>query len=122
MNLLNYVTFNPASGEIDCIGYGPAEHWPQIQQDASEEGWQALPVEHQPGLNSYVDLATLTVKPRQDYSLDTLPLPCTLTIEGVQYPCEQQPELSFEQPGSYQISVDAGPAWLDKTFTIEQAD
>lgn len=122
MTLLNYVTFNPASGEIACTGYSPAEHWPQIQQDARDEDCQALQVEAEPEFNSYVDLATLTVKSRQDYRLDALPLPCTLTIEGVQYSCEQQPEISFEQPGTYHIAVDAGPAWLKKTFTVEQAD
>lgn len=122
MTLLHYVTYDPASGEIDCAGYGPVEHWPHIEHSAREAGLQALQVDSEPGLNSYVDLATLTVQPCQDYRLEALPLPCTLTIEGVQYPCDQQPEISFERPGSYQIAVDAGPAWLKKTFTVEQTD
>jgi len=119
---IHYVLYLPEQGAIYEFGFCLQSDWPHIEHSAREAGLQALQVDSEPGLNSYVDLATLTVQPCQDYRLEALPLPCTLTIEGVQYPCDQQPEISFERPGSYQIAVDAGPAWLKKTFTVEQTD
>lgn len=43
--------------------------------------------------------------PCADYSLDALPLPCTVVIEDQQYPCTEQPTFSFDAPGTYRITV-----------------
>lgn len=64
----------------------------------------------------YVDVARLKVTPKQDYPLDKLPLPCTVTIEGQQYRCTEQPEFEFDVPGTYRIEVDAGARFLVKEF------
>ena len=48
-----------------------------------------------------------------------LPLPCLITINETEYPCDTETvELEFDQPGSYRVSVQAWP-YLDKEFTIE---
>ncbi|MBM7454454.1 hypothetical protein HNR62_000283 [Oceanisphaera litoralis] len=67
----------------------------------------------------YVNLDTLELEIRQDYELDALPLPCTVTIEGVDYRCDEQPEIEFDVPGRYTVMVDAGPRYLKKEFVIE---
>lgn len=67
----------------------------------------------------FVDLTTETILPKSDYTLDTLPLPCTLTIEGVDYYCTEQPTFEFNYPGVYKIKVDAGAAFLKKEFEID---
>lgn len=64
----------------------------------------------------YVDMASRSVRPKRDFSLSALPLPCTLTIEGQQYRCATQPELMFDIPGTYRIAVDAGPQFKQKVF------
>lgn len=65
----------------------------------------------------WVDQGTL--KERQDYTLTTLPLPCTITIEGVAYEVTEQPTFEFDLPGTYIIEVDAGPKYLKKEFEID---
>jgi hypothetical protein len=69
---------------------------------------------------SYICLETLTLLPKEDYGLATLPLPCTARIEGVEYPVDEQPEFEFDLPGVYQIEIiPVSPRYLTKTFTIE---
>lgn len=61
-----------------------------------------------------------TLVPKADYTLGTLPLPCTLTIEGVRYEnVTTQPTFEFDAPGAYIIQVDAGPQYLKKEFTLD---
>ncbi|GAA3704449.1 hypothetical protein GCM10022421_09070 [Oceanisphaera sediminis] len=60
-----------------------------------------------------------TPQPKADYTLEALPIPCTVTIEGVEYHCTEQPEFEFDAPGTYVILVDAGPRYLRKEFNIE---
>lgn len=52
-------------------------------------------------------------------SLQELPLPCTVLIEGVTYYCTEQPDFEFDAPGTYHVFVDAGPHYLRKEFIIE---
>lgn len=59
------------------------------------------------------------VEIRKDYELEELPLPCTLTIEGIEYECTEQPVLEFNYPGTYEIHVNAGAQYLEKTFTYD---
>lgn len=56
---------------------------------------------------------------RKDYQLNSLPLPCTVYIEGHEYRCHEQPEFVFDAPGTYQIFVDAGPQHLEKVFEYD---
>lgn len=63
----------------------------------------------------------VAIRPKEDYSLDALPLPCAVTIEGVEYPCTEQPTFEFDAPGRYLIRVDAGPRYLIKEFTLENS-
>lgn len=57
--------------------------------------------------------------PRIDYTVDSLPLPCSIYIEGVEYPVTEQPVFEFDAPGVYVIGVDAGAAYLEKVFAID---
>ena len=69
------------------------------------------------GLSYYVTDA-LEVAPRKTYTLDGLPLPCVLKIDGERYDITEQPSLSFEWPGTYAINViPASPAYLEMEFT-----
>ena len=69
------------------------------------------------GMSRYVTDA-LEVAPRQAYTLDALPLPCVLKIDGERYDITEQPSLSFEWPGTYVINViPASPAYLEMEFT-----
>jgi len=56
---------------------------------------------------------------RKDFSLEALPLPCTIWIEGQEYRCHEQPEFVFDAPGTYEIYVDAGPQYLEKVFRYD---
>lgn len=68
----------------------------------------------------YVNLdADPVITPKGDYTLESLPLPCTVTIEGVEYAVTEQPTFSFNYPGTYIISVDAGVRYLQKEFEID---
>lgn len=67
----------------------------------------------------YVDPETKVICPKLDYTLEALPIPCTLTIEGQDYHCEEQPEIEFDAPGTYRILVEAGTKYLRKEFTVE---
>ncbi|MCT7656177.1 hypothetical protein MBH78_19185 [Oceanimonas sp. NS1] len=67
----------------------------------------------------WVEHATGTVRVKGDYPLNALPLPCTVTIEGVAYPCTEQPTFEFAAPGNYLIQVDAGPRYLKKEFSLD---
>lgn len=65
--------------------------------------------------NDYYVQDKLLVK-KQDYTLDNLPLPCTITIEGVPYEITEQPTFEFDVAGEYLIEVDAGVKYLKKEF------
>lgn len=67
----------------------------------------------------YIDPETRKVRLRKDYSFNALPLPCTLIIEGVEYPCNEQPEISFDAPGEFTVIVEAGGPYLRKEFRFE---
>ena len=64
----------------------------------------------------YVDLESLRSRPKRDFALSALPLPCVIRIEGVEYKCTTQPKFEFDVPGTYQIEVDAGPQFNKKVF------
>ena len=67
----------------------------------------------------YVDIDTESILIKQDYELDTLPIPCIITIEGVQYEAYEQPFFEFDAPGIYEINVDAGVKYLKKDFKVD---
>lgn len=69
----------------------------------------------------YVDVTTGYLLKRADYTLDALPLPCVVTIEGVEYPCSEQPVFEFDAPGRYTVRVNAGAQYLEKVFYVDQA-
>lgn len=52
--------------------------------------------------------------------LRDLPVPCTITVNGVAYEClEDSAELAFIHPGTYTVQVQAWPH-LDKEFSLVQ--
>ena len=66
----------------------------------------------------YVDLKSGFIMDKQDFDVNSIPAPCLVTIEGVVYTCETSPVISFADPGSYKVYVDAGPNFLTKEFVI----
>ena len=57
---------------------------------------------------------------RKDYELLDIPLPCTISIEGVQYAVTEPPTFTFDAPGSYDIFVRPADAqYRDKVLIIE---
>lgn len=51
-------------------------------------------------------------------TLSSLPAPCTITINGTEYACDDNfAELAFTHPGSYKIQVAAWP-YLDADFEV----
>lgn len=72
----------------------------------------------------YVTRGVATLRPEQSseligFKLLKLPVPCTIRINERTYPChEREAELTFDQPGTYKIAVEAWP-YIRKEFTIE---
>lgn len=105
--------YNPVTGEIIRQFSGPKDHiavnvpdgFAYVEGEASDE-------------THYVDSAG-AIQQKGDYVIDALPLPCVVTIEGETYPCTEQPEFSFNYPGTYDIEVYAGVRYLQKTFQYE---
>ena len=64
----------------------------------------------------YYDVVNDLILKKQDYTLDNLPLPCTITIEGISYEVTEQPTFEFDVAGEYTIEVDAGVEYLKKEF------
>lgn len=90
----------------------------ELQFDETVEG--AIPVNDVvDDTTFYVDLMSRIVLTRQDYTLENLPLPCKVMIEGVIYECTKQPVFEFDAPGKYTVKVNAGAAYLEKEFEID---
>jgi hypothetical protein len=54
-------------------------------------------------------------------TLKSLPVPCTITLEGVEHDCTDDTcELSFSHPGTYTVTVSAWPMF-DAIFEVTQA-
>lgn len=56
------------------------------------------------------------IRKKQHFTLDSIPLPAVIEIEGERYEVTEQPEFSFDMPGNYEIIIDAGPAYYVETF------
>lgn len=72
----------------------------------------------------YVAQGVLTPRPENPAALSAgtlsdLPVPCTIHIGSVDYPCDEPvAELAFDQPGTYRVVIEAWP-YLNKEFEIE---
>lgn len=106
----NYVFFKP-DGQVVCQAStdAPADcsmglQWVEGGGDCDE---------------IYVDLVTMKCVDKGDYTLEILPMPCTLTIDGVDYYCETQPTLHFDFADTYVIHVDAGLRYKKKEFNYD---
>lgn len=66
----------------------------------------------------YVELIHTRITPKGDYTVEDIPVPCNITIEGVEYSCSTTPVISFAEPGEYVVQVDAGHAYLKKEFVL----
>lgn len=115
------VVFNTDTGvvismiESDDIGHFPlqcrsGQDWILADGDDTDE-------------NTFVDVTTIphSKHRKMDYTIEALPIPCTATIEGIEYQITEQP--TFEFPAlpvamSYTVSIDAGVQYLKKEFVI----
>lgn len=52
----------------------------------------------------YLNTNNIAVR-QQGYSLNAIPIPSTILIEGVEYRCNSQPEFKFDVDGEYIIHV-----------------
>ena len=57
--------------------------------------------------------------PKQHFTLDAIPLPATAIIEDEQYELTDQPTFEFSEPGEYEVTINAGPAYYVETFTVD---
>lgn len=114
-----FVRYLRLNGAITRVGYGTygMEQGFLLSTSDSEA---YLVSDFDPSSDYYVNLdaADPVLAPKADYTLDALPLPCTVTIEGVEYSVTEQPTFAFNYPGTYTISVDAGVRFLAKEFEI----
>jgi len=73
----------------------------------------------------YVLAGAITDRPAntailEGMTLMELPIPCTITVEGVEHACaDLTADLSFSHPGTYTVTVKAFPM-LDATFQVTQ--
>lgn len=65
-------------------------------------------------VNTSTDLPEL----RADYTISTIPVPCTAYIEEIEYTITSSPTFEFDAPGDYEITIDAGPSYLRKVFIV----
>lgn len=112
MSAVSYLVYNLSTGRLDKQVVCPENH---IAMQLSEE--QGCVEGSVTAGDYYVDLVTLKAVKQVSFELGALPLPCTVTIEGVSYECDAQPEFEFDVPGVYLIEVDAGPKYLRKEFS-----
>ncbi|WMC09498.1 hypothetical protein PU634_10260 [Oceanimonas pelagia] len=111
-----YVVYDTNTGEISHCFSGIPEFLPLNVM----EGQSALPCpDGVTDAEYWVEHATGTIHSKGDYPLEQLPLPCTVTIEGVNYHCTEQPVFEFDAPGTYIIKVNAGPQFLKKEFEFD---
>ena len=60
--------------------------------------------------------------PCVDYDLLSLPIPCLITIEGIEYEVTELPTFSFDAPGTYDLYIVPGDArFKDKVISYESS-
>jgi len=115
---ISALIYNTSTGRVDRKISGSATINPDNQLFAGES-WIVCDDDTDESA-VWVDIyrVPIAIAQRQAYTLDALPLPCTLKIDGERYNITEQPELSFEWPGAYAINViPESPAFLEMEFT-----
>lgn len=119
---MNFVVYDGDSGRILRTGVSSSQEEAEFQVGLDQDNEMILVGIEADDETDWVDPSTQKVKSRFDYTLDALPLPCTVEIEEVEYELtEQPPAFEFDAPGEYTIRVDAGPEYLAKEFEVVQA-
>lgn len=113
---MNYYVYDIDSGEVIHRMLGPLE---QLNGNVLEGQSVIAREDIMPPSKIYAHHETGTLHEKADYTLDAIPLPATITIEGVSYEVTEQPTFEFDTPGVYIIQVDAGPHFLKKEFEID---
>ena len=125
-NVLHYViwepTGDPGAGRIVATGFEPEA----FVLDKVHTNPNCMVTEGLARLrNDYVDLATKTVRAKQEspvtldgQMLRNVPPGASVVIDGVPYEAgDSEVELDFDMPGTYRVTVEA-PAHLPKTFEV----
>ena len=115
---ISALIYNAATGRVDRKISGSVTINPDNQLFAGES-WIVCDDDTDESA-VWVDINSVpaVIAQRQTYTLDALPLPCVLKIDGERYDITEQPSLSFEWPGTYVINViPASPAYLEMEFT-----
>ena len=55
--------------------------------------------------NHYIDLSDLQIKTRQDYVYSSIPYPCLIYIDEIEYLSSTAPAITFAEDGVYEVSV-----------------
>jgi hypothetical protein len=75
--------------------------------------------------NSYVDVTTSphSTHRKMDYTLETHPIPCTATIEGIEYQITEPTVFTFVPEAvavDYEITINGGIQYLEKEFIVHE--
>ena len=109
-----------ASGRVVRSGRVPFESW--IPRQASADGEQAV-AGAVDGDTHWINAGSVEARPMnpaalQGETLTSLPVPCTIYIDGTAYACtDDTAELSFPYAGTFALQVKAWP-YLDAAFEV----
>jgi hypothetical protein len=110
---MNYTIYTVATGVIQKIVSGNAG-FAALNAGAGENYIAGSYDDELYWINTSTSLPEL----RTDYTIDTLPIPCTAYIEDIEYSITSSPTFEFDAPGDYEIEIDAGPSYLRKVFIV----
>ena len=113
-------SFYDPLGRIIGVMQGPRE---SVQATSEVTGHPFVEGDGDPEVQ-YVQDRSIVSRPAssvvlREHTLSELPVPCVIRIGDRSYPCNDiTAELSFDQPGTYLVTVEAWP-YLNKEFTVE---
>lgn len=110
---MSFTIYNTLTGEIQGVITG-TEETANLNKEADESVIAGSFDDELYWVNPSSNVAEL----KADYTINSLPIPCTATIEEIEYSITSQPTFEFDSPGEYEIEVDAGPAYLRKVFIV----
>lgn len=116
---IRYAVYLKETGQIVSINTGAAKTAARYRTDTSQVVEVGIDETISP-VTHYVDLETKLVLPKQDYTLQTLPLPCDITVEGITQTIVKQPtRYNFNSSAEYVLMIEPHDVrYLLREFTV----